>query len=158
MIAFSILCDKSRSVSRVQYTNLFLVLLILPICMIGGSSSILCIGSDGHIALEVGADGSCNGSAHDEHESECDCDEGDQDCRHNANCCGDCNDVALEIEDGVQQRTSQEVSVSVQIAPIIVYALAILESRNIPLISPDQTSPLILDIPLESLRTIRLLI
>jgi hypothetical protein len=64
----------------------------------------------------------------------------------------------LEIEDGVQQRTSQEVSVSVQIAPIIVYALAILESRNLPLISPDQTSPLIFDIPLESLRTIRLLI
>lgn len=142
---------------RVRITNLLLVLLILPVCMIGGPSSILCLGSDGHIAFEVGADGSCNGDDSEGHEAECDCVE-DQDCRHNASCCGECNDVAIEIEDGVQQRNSQEVTIPVQIVPIIVHVLAIFESGKIPEICPDQTSPPILNIPLESLRTIRLLI
>ncbi len=158
MLAFYKFFDKSRSVSRVRSVNLLLVLLILPICLIGGPSSVLCIGSDGHVAFEFGADGLCGGASPDSHHAECDYDKEHQDCRDNSSCCGNCNDVALEIGDGVRQRTSQEVSVPVQILAIIVYELANLERGKIPSICPDQTSPPILGIPLESLRTILLLI
>lgn len=133
---------------------------MLPFAAIGGPTTVLCIGADGHVAIEAGADGSCKGSPCGDHEGdeEGDCGHEDQDCDHEGNCCGDCADFTLVLEDGTQRQATQELAVSVQFVGNLILRLTSATHETPPVFRPDRSSPPIPSPPLESLRTIRLLI
>ena len=151
---------KAIEVTRFRYTTWLLILFILPIGMFGGSSTVLCIGADWHVAIEAGFDGSCKGGASAGHDggSEGDCDLDDQVCDHDPGCCGDCTDFAVEMKEAAQRQISYEQAVSAVLVAWHLSDFTILPSNNASTFRPDRSRYRDFSPPLESLRTIRLLI
>ena len=72
---------------------------MLPFVFLGGQATVLCVGNDGHVAIEAGVEGACDTSmpceTDSEHEHE---DEESEACGGKQDCCGNCVDIALELE------------------------------------------------------------
>lgn len=136
-------------------TAWLLILLILPIGIVGGPTTLLCIGGDGHVAIESGSNGSCKGESDTDHKERGDC---DHDCDHTTPDCGDCVDFTLELVEGCPRQIAEKAPFSVQFIPCPLFELTILPGYEAPLLRPDQPHPPILSLSLESYRTVRLLI
>lgn len=140
------------------------MLFMLPFGFLGGSATVLCVGADGHVVIETGANGSCKGAPCDEDENGYGHDGPDggghdrEGCDNERDCCGDCHDVALELEDG---RHSQVVA-EMDNALVFVACLAVglIESTGLSSVRsfPDRGRSLPHSPHLESIRTVRLLI
>lgn len=133
----------------------FLLLLILPMGILGSPGTLLCIGIDGHVAIEASSNGSCEGPDSTDHEEQVDC---DSECGHTNSCCGDCVDCIIELEDGTSSQFSDKASFSVRFAPSIIHELVVVDTGKSLFVCPEQTRPPIPNLPLESFRTVRLLI
>lgn len=141
-----------------HFTAWFMVLLILPTGLIGGPTTVLCIGAGGHIAIEAGMEGSCKVtllslSDHDRPGGlSMGCDQGEK-------CCENCSDISIHIDDEALRQTFQQLDL---VAPY-PYLWNLLFALTTVVKAPPvvRLQPLALHFPsppLESLRTIRLLI
>ena len=140
------------------------MLFMLPFGFLGGSATVLCVGADGHMAIEAGANGSCKGAPCDEDEHGRDHDGADgaehdhEGCEHERDCCGDCQDVGLELEDGTHSQMVAEMDTALVFVAWL--AVDITESTGLSSVRflPERRHALPHGPPLESIRTVRLLI
>ena len=134
-----------------------LCVLYLTIFVGTGSSSVLCVGENGHIAIESSIDGSCAESSHDTSESsDCELSLSDPHCH-----CGPCVDIPLEFELAESRPNSFKVIVQLNTdswSPVLLEtsATAFLKTAtvtNLPIPPPIDYNPGLL-----SIRTVVLLI
>ena len=138
-----------------------LICLLAPFCLVGGTTTVLCLGSDGHVALESAVDGACqkrlqhhdhdhkggapiHSHGHSEHEHD--------------DCCGGCSDVALELEDCVARHDAALFSAQfLELTSLSNSFMAISAPRPhvIPMASPPPKGPVS---PLWTWNTVRLLL
>ena len=160
-LAFGLVEADREPVIRSRHIACLLILLMLPFGFFGGSATVLCVGADGHVAIETGANGSCKGAPCDEDEHGHEHDGAGHDhegCGHERDCCGDCQDVAIELEDGTHSQVMAELDAAFVF--VAWMAVDITESSRLPssLILPDRRHLLPHGPPLDSIRTVRLLI
>lgn len=116
----------------------------------------LCVGDDGHVAIESAADGACADSSHEIAEAEhCELSSADPHCH-----CGPCVDIPLNFElvesrpsnlESLTPNTESLTLVSVEVGSVAFLEMATVTTLPIP--PPLDFSP-----TLHSLRTVVLLI
>ena len=134
-----------------------LCILYLTIFVGTGSSSVLCVGENGHIAIESAIQGSCADTSHESNEtSDCELSVRDPHCH-----CGPCVDIPLEFELAESRPGSFEVIVQLikdSWSPVLLEtsATSFLKTAtvtNLPIPPPVDYNPSLL-----SIRTVVLLI
>lgn len=118
----------------------------------------LCMGADGHFAIEAAHGGSCKGAPCGDQEHQNDSDHEEEGCGHEDDCCGDCADVSLDLEDGTYQQASSELESSIGFVAAPVMDVNPPEPVFTSPPRPDQRHSPDHSPPLESIRTVRLLI
>ncbi len=126
--------------------------------------SLLCVGADGHLAIETGLGSSCDtvSACVDDHGHEHEAESNAAQvisCQDHENCCGDCVDIELELDDAGLAASGLGGS-------FIWVALALSQSPWVTLAWPscnlgipeNKGPPGFADTSLESFATIRLLI
>lgn len=134
-----------------------LCVLYLTIFVGTGSSSVLCVGENGHVAIESGIQGSCADTSHESNDtSDCELSVSEPHCH-----CGPCVDIPLEFELAESRQDSFEVIVQLNTdswSPVLLEtsATAFLKTAtvtNLPIPPPIDHNPSLL-----SIRTVVLLI
>ena len=95
-----------------------MTIMVTMIGLIGGPASVLCIGENGHIAIEASADGSCESHV---------CEAVDADdhnnmyfCSGEVECCDNCVDLALKLDQSAPKKNYQP---AVQFALCLIVCL-----------------------------------
>ena len=149
---------------RFSFITKLLSLVFLPYALFGGPLTLLCVGEDGHLAIEIGIGSSCEEgspcSDSHEHEHEAATETHfDSDCSSHEECCGECVDFELELEDAKVSSSS--------VVDDLVWAKQALPHTSIgcfyypfPIVvlRDNKGPPVSLNASLESFSTIRLLI
>jgi hypothetical protein len=151
-------------VKRYSFITKLLCLVFLPFALFGGPLTLLCVGEDGHLAIEIGIGGSCeegspcSDSHEHEHESTTET-HFDSDCSSHEACCGDCVDFELELEDA-NVSTSSVVDDLLWAKQALPHTPIGYFFRPFPIVVlPDNRGPpTSFNASLESFSTIRLLI
>lgn len=128
--------------------------------------TLLCLGQDGHLAIETGIDGSCEAikpcsdsddHGHD-HESLHDADKASN-CSSQEECCGDCVDFELELEDAnISTSSAGSFLDGVVVAPLQTPLVPLFRPLLIVVLRDNKGPPGFQNAFLESFSTIRLLI
>ena len=150
--------------NRLSLISKLLCLVFLPFALFGGPVTLLCLGAEGHLAIETSFGSSCFvvsdcSHAHDhEHGTELGAKE-DSTCGSHENCCGDCVDIELELDDVGFVDSGFENSIlwmvlAMSKTPWVTISLSD-GGRGLPV---NKDPPGFRNSPLESFSTIRLLI
>ncbi len=99
---------SGRDVLRMELAKRLIAGLLLPIVFFSGPVSVLCLGADGHVALELGSGGDCEPAPcclpdqadPAENAGACHSDEPVESHSHpEPACCGGCVDIILQLEE-----------------------------------------------------------